>query len=362
MKVLIGLSGGVDSSVAAKLLCDEGHEVVGMTMQLLSPIGDIKKNQDRDISDAKAVADKLGIKHIIYDFRKEFKEKIIEYFISEYKKGRTPNPCFICNKQIKFGLLLERALEDGFDAIATGHYAGIVKTKEFGDEKYLLEKATDTKKDQSYFLALLSQEQLKHCLFPLAKYTKDEIRKIAEEAQLINANRPDSQDICFVPDDDYTKIINTIAKDSFKEGKFISPEGKELGTHKGLQYYTVGQRRGLAIAMGYPVYVVDKNAETNTVIIGRKEELFAKSLIAEDVNLIAFDNLNEEITVTVKTRYRQKEIPAKLIPQENGELKVEFINPERAVAEGQAVVFYSDKYILGGGVIKSVERISAQET
>ncbi len=357
MKILIGLSGGVDSSVAAKLLCDEGHDVVGMTMKFLSPLGKIDKNQDRDISDAKAVADKLGIKHIIYDIRKEFKECIIEYFISEYKKGRTPNPCSVCNRQIKFGLILEKAIADGFDAIATGHYAEVVKTKKFGPEKILLKKARDEKKDQTYFLALLSQEQLKHCVFPLAKYTKDEVRKIAEEAQLINANRPDSQDICFVPDDNYTKVINELASTSFKEGKFVSPDGKEVGTHKGLQYYTIGQRRGLAIAMGYPVYVVEKDAETNTVVIGKKEQLFAKSLIAEEVNLIAFDKLEKEIEVTVKTRYRQKEIPAKLIPQENNELKVEFLKPERAVAEGQAVVFYSDEYILGGGIIKSVERI-----
>ncbi len=358
MKILIGLSGGVDSSVAAKLLCDQGHDVVGMTMKFLTPIGKIEKNQDRDIADARAVADKLGIKHIIYDLRKEFKESIIEYFISEYKKGRTPNPCSICNRQIKFGLVLERAIADGFEAIATGHYAEIVKTKEFGAEKFLLKKAKDEKKDQTYFLALLNQEQLKHCVFPLAKYKKEEVRKIAEEAELINANRPDSQDICFVPDDDYTKVINEIAGKSFKEGRFLTPEGKSVGTHKGLQYYTIGQRRGLAIAMGYPVYVVEKDAKTNTVVIGKKENLFAKSLIAEEVNLIAFDNLDQEIEVTVKTRYRQKEIPAKLIKQDNNEVKVEFINPERAVAEGQAVVFYSKDYILGGGIIKSVERIS----
>ncbi len=356
MKILAALSGGVDSSVAAKLLLDEGHSLVGVTMRLVSPIGGENKTQDSDIEDAKAIAKKLGIKHIIYDFQNEFKEKIINYFIEEYKNGRTPNPCFMCNKQIKFGLLLEQALKDGYDAVATGHYAAIEKSDNFGKERFLLKRAVDTEKDQTYFLALLNQAQLSRSIFPLAKYTKAEIRKIAEAAELINANRPDSQDICFVPDGDYTKVINSLAKDSFNEGKFLTVEGKEIGTHKGLQYYTIGQRRGLAIAMGYPVFVVKKNAEENTITIGSESQVFAESLIAESVNLIAFDKIEGPIDISVKTRYRQKEIPAKLIPLANGEYKVEFLQPEKAVAEGQAVVFYSGEYILGSGIIKSVER------
>ena len=361
MKVLVGLSGGVDSAVAAKLLLERGYEVTGVTMQLLSPLENsfsiINKNQEQDIQDAKAVAAKLGIQHIVYDFRKRFREIIIDYFIEEYKNGRTPNPCFICNREIKTGLLLEKALQDGFDFIATGHYAEIEKSCVFGTEKFLLKKGRDPAKDQSYFLALLDQYRLSHILFPLADFTKPEVRSIAENEKLINAHRPDSQDICFVPDDDYTKVINALAGEAFCEGDFLDTHGNKVGRHKGLQYYTIGQRRGLAVALGYPVYVVKKNAEDNSITIGKSDSLFAKSLIAQNVNLIAFDKLKRTIDITVKTRYRQIEKKAKLIPLDGGEFKVEFEEPERAVAEGQAAVFYSGDYVVGGGIIKTVERI-----
>lgn len=361
MKVLVGLSGGVDSAVAAKLLLEKGYEVTGVTMQLLSPLENtgsiINKTQERDIQDAKAVAEKLGIRHIVYDFRKEFREIIINYFIEEYKNGRTPNPCFICNREIKTGLLLEKALQDGFDFIATGHYAQIEKSSVFGTEKFLLKKGKDSAKDQSYFLALLDQYRLSRILFPLACFTKPEVRTFAENAELINAHRPDSQDICFVPGGNYTKVINTLAEESFFEGNFLDTQGNKVGIHKGLQYYTTGQRRGLAIALGHPVYVVKKNAEDNTVTIGTSDSLFAKSLIAQNVNLIAYDTLKQPLDITVKTRYRQIEKKAKLIPLNGGEYKVEFKEPERAVAEGQAAVFYSGEYVLGGGIIKTVERI-----
>ncbi|WP_029410272.1 tRNA 2-thiouridine(34) synthase MnmA [Treponema pedis] len=364
MKVLVGLSGGVDSSVAAKLLLDKGYEVTGVTMQLLSSLKNekessetINKTQDADIADAKAAAEKLGIKHIVYDFREKFKALIIDYFIEEYKKGRTPNPCFICNGKIKFGLLLEKALEDGFDLISTGHYAEVEKSGAFGTERFLLKRSLDSTKDQSYFLASLTQKQLSKVIFPLAGFKKPQIRKIAEEAGLLNAHRPDSQDICFVPGDDYTKVINTLAGNSFKEGNFLDTEGNKVGSHKGLQYYTIGQRRGLAIAMGYPVYVVKKDAENNTVTVGKSSSLFAKSLIAENVNLIAVDEIKTETVVTVKTRYRQTEKKAVLIPLGKNEFKAVFDEPEKAVAEGQAAVFYLNGYVLGGGIIKSVERV-----
>lgn len=361
MKVLVGLSGGVDSAVAAKILLEQGYEVTGVTMQLLSPLGNtasiINKNQEQDIQDAKAVADKLGIQHIVYDFRKEFQEIIVRYFIEEYKKGRTPNPCFICNREIKTGLLLKKALQDGFDFIATGHYAKIEKSSVFDTEKFLLKKGKDSAKDQSYFLALLDQYRLSRILFPLADFTKPEIRSFAKNAGLINAHRPDSQDICFVPDGDYTKVINALAGEAFCSGYFLDTQGNKAGTHKGLQYYTIGQRRGLAIALGYPVYVVKKNAEDNTVTVGKADSLFAKSFIAQNVNLIAYDTLKTPLDISVKTRYRQIEKNATLIPLNDGEYKIEFEEPERAVAEGQAAVFYSGDYVLGGGIIKTVERI-----
>lgn len=367
MKVLVGLSGGVDSAMAAKLLLDKGYDVTGVTMRLLSPLGTAEKNnrtyplvdekQERDIQDAKAVAEKLGIKHIVYDFREIFRKKIINYFIEEYKKGRTPNPCFICNREIKTGLLLERALQEGFDFISTGHYAEIEKSSLFGQERFLLKKGSDNLKDQSYFLALLNQHRLSHILFPLAEISKKEVRSRAESAGLLNAHRPDSQDICFVPDDDYTNLINSIAPDFFPKGNFLDIYGNKIGTHKGLQYYTIGQRRGLGIAMGYPIYVVEKNAVNNTVTVGTNDSLFAKSLIAENVNFIAFDKPEKAMDITVKTRYRQIEKKAKLIPVSEETVKIEFLEPERAVAEGQAVVFYSEAYVLGGGIIKTVERI-----
>ena len=356
MKILIGLSGGVDSAVAAKLLLDQGHEVAGITMQLLpAELKNIDK-QKQDIEDARLVADKLGIKYFLYNLQTEFKELIIDYFINEYKNGNTPNPCFICNKKIKFGLFLKKAMELGFDAIATGHYAVIEKNNIFGKERFLLKRSLDNQKDQSYFLALLNQDQFSKTIFPLASYTKDMVRSIAEKTGLLNAHRPDSQDICFVSND-YTDVINLYAKDFFSEGTFLDIYGKEIGRHKGLQYYTIGQRRGLAIAMGYPVYAVKKNAADNTVTVGCASNLFAKSLIAEKVNWIAFDKPEQEISVNIKTRYRQTEKSAKLIPLTDHSVNVVFDQPEKAVAEGQAAVFYKNDYILGGGIISSVERI-----
>lgn len=367
-KVVVGLSGGVDSAVSAKLLVDAGYDVTGATLKLLSPLPStsqndelnltIEKNQNRDIEDAKKVAKVLGIKHFIYDVSEEFRNTIINYFIEEYKNGRTPNPCFICNREIKMGLFLDRVLKDGFDFIATGHYAQIIKSSEFGNTRFLLKKGIDTDKDQSYFLALLNQYKLSHTLFPLANLKKTDVRLIAEKANLLNAHRPDSQDICFVPGSDYTAVINALAQDSFSTGKFLDIDGNQIGIHRGLQYYTIGQRRGLAISTGYPIYVIKKNAEQNSVTVGKTNALFSTSLIAKDVNLIAFDKIEDEMNITVKTRYRQKEKNAKLIPQENStEFKIEFEEPEKSVAEGQAVVFYLNDYVLGGGVIKEVERL-----
>lgn len=356
MKVLVGLSGGVDSAVAAKLLIDKGYNVSGVTLKLLPDFYGVQKSNDADIFESKKIADKLGIPHLIYDFRKEFSHLVIDYFIKTYKEGKTPNPCFICNSKIKFGLLLDRALNSGFDAVATGHYAGIEKDGK--TNRMLLCKAADSLKDQSYFLALLNQEQLKHILFPLHEMQKSEVKEIAAKKGLIKTGQRESQDICFVPNDDYSTFINSFAqKGDFSEGNFLDCEGKIIGRHKGLQYYTIGQRRGLALAFGYPVYVVSKDSKTNTVTVGKKEKLLFSSFIAEKVNLILSEKISGPVNIMVKTRYRQKEKKAVLTPIENGKVKIEFETPELAVAEGQAAVFYSGKYIFGSGIISESKTI-----
>ncbi|QEK07640.1 tRNA 2-thiouridine(34) synthase MnmA [Treponema phagedenis] len=353
MKILVGLSGGVDSAVAAKLLLEQGHEVSGVTMQMISPVGEIIKSQEQDIADARAIANTLGIDFFTLDLRSAFREEIMNYFAETYKQGLTPNPCFICNKKMKFGRLLDAALERGFDAIATGHYAQIMRDLKTG--RYLLLQGSDSKKDQSYFLALLNQFQLAHIMFPLGNYTKPEVRKIAEKAGLISAHRPDSQDICFVPNGDYAKIVEALLPETFTEGNFLDTKGKIIGKHRGLHHYTIGQRRGLALAFGEPVYVVSKDAKTNTVCVGSSENLFASALVAENVNFIAVEKLTEPIVCTVKTRYRQNEIPARLIPITEDSLRVEFLQPERAVAAGQALVCYKDGAVFAGGIITAVE-------
>lgn len=350
MKILVGLSGGADSAAAAKLLIDEGHEVSAVTLRLVPASCSRGKDDKADIRQAKNIADKLGIPHFVYDFRNEFSRFVVDYFIQTYKNGKTPNPCFICNPKIKFGLLMDKALASGFDAVATGHYAGIEKDEK--TNRMLLCKGSDPLKDQSYFLGMLNQHQLKHIIFPLYKMQKSEVKKIAAEAVLVKAEQSESQDICFVPDDDYAGLINSLAgSGSFSQGSFLDCEGKIIGKHKGLQYYTIGQRRGLALAFGYPVYVISKNAAANTVTVGKKEKLFSSSLIAENVNLIAVEKINEPMSVTVKTRYRQTEKKALLLPEKNGKIKVQFESPEPAVAEGQAAVFYSGSRVIGAGII-----------
>lgn len=360
MKILVGLSGGVDSAVAAKLLAGMGHDVTGVTLKLIPEDCGTAKNQNGDIRDAKLIADKLGIPHIVYDFRKEFKASVIDYFVETYKCGKTPNPCFICNPKIKFGLLLDRALNEGFEAVATGHYAGIEEDGE--KNKILLCRGADRLKDQSYFLGLLNRQQLKHVLFPLYKMNKAEVKEIAASSNIIINGRGESQDICFVPEGDYTRVINFLSPaGSFYEGDFLDCSGKVVGRHKGLQYYTIGQRRGLALALGYPVYVVSKDAGNNTVTVGGREKLLTSSFTVENVNLIACEQITSPIKVTVKTRYRQEEKPAVLIPIGNGKIKADFETPEAAVAEGQAAVFYSGNYVIGAGIIADTERVKQEK-
>ena len=353
MKVLVGLSGGLDSTVATKLLIDSGYDVTTCTLRLLPECTGKEAKDEATIAKAKAIAEKLGVRHIVYDCRNEFEQKVIAYFANSYKIAQTPNPCYVCNSNIKFGLMLEKALNDGFEKIATGHYAGIKEETIDGECIFRLTKGKDRQKDQSYFLSCLSQFQLSHSLFPLANLTKEEVKNIALNASLVREEIKESQDICFVDDGEYASFISSISSlKDFPEGDFVDVNGNKLQKHKGLQYYTVGQRRGLNIAMGYPIYVIKKDAKTNTVIVGKKEELICHSLIAKNVNIIGKLPINEKIRIKAKTRYRQLEKDAYLMLKDDGLAIVEFLKNDEAVATGQIVAFYVEDFCLGSGIIE----------
>ena len=340
-KVLVGMSGGVDSSATALILKEKGYSVTGLTLKLC------KEDKEQDISDAKAVCEKLGIEHLTLDLKKEFKEKVIDEFINQYKIGLTPNPCLECNKYIKFGKMLNLALEKGFDKIATGHYARVEKS---GD-RFILKKATDESKDQSYVLYSLTQHQLSHLLLPLGNLSKPQIRSLAEEKGLVNANRPDSQDICFVPDGDYAAFIEETDGFASEKGNYVDINGNVLGLHQGVINYTIGQRKGLGIALGKPQFVIDKDAETNTVILGDEEYLFKTEVLVKKPNFIPFDKLEEAMRVSAKLRYRHRAESATIYPLENGNVKIVFDRPQRAPSSGQAAVFYDGDTVVGGGKI-----------
>ena len=347
-KILVGMSGGVDSSVCALALADKGYTVSGVTLSLLG------KNQSdtNNVNDAKSVCDRLGIEHYALDLSVDFKHFVINNFIDEYLKGNTPNPCIVCNKHIKFGKMLEKAKEMGFSKIATGHYARIKEQ----DGRYLLYKAADNSKDQSYVLYCLSQEQLSRVEFPLGEFSKSEVREMALKNGFVNANKKDSQDICFVPDGDYASFIEKTANFVSSTGDYINQKGEKIGEHKGIIHYTIGQRKGLGVAFGHPVFVIDKNAQTNQVILGEQEDLFYKSVLVKDVNFIPFDELKNEMSVLAKLRYSQKEQPAVLKPLENGQVILEFSEPQRAPSSGQAAVFYQGDMVVGGGtIVKGIE-------
>ena len=347
-KILVGMSGGVDSSVCALALADKGYTVSGVTLSLLG------KNQSdtNNVNDAKSVCDRLGIEHYALDLSVDFKHFVINNFIDEYLKGNTPNPCIVCNKHIKFGKMLETAREMGFSKIATGHYARIKEQ----DGRYLLYKAADNSKDQSYVLYCLSQEQLSRVEFPLGEFSKSEVREMALKNGFVNANKKDSQDICFVPDGDYASFIEKTANFVSSTGDYINQKGEKIGEHKGIIHYTIGQRKGLGVAFGHPVFVIDKNAQTNQVILGEQEDLFYKSVLVKDVNFIPFDELKNEMAVLAKLRYSQKEQPAVLKPLEDGQVILEFSEPQRAPSSGQAAVFYQGDMVVGGGtIVKGIE-------
>lgn len=355
-KILVGMSGGVDSSVAAKLLLDQGHEVTGVTLKLFSDDDIVlAENASRtccalsDVQDAKNVAYKLGIEHFVYNFRDLFVEKVIGHFVEAYLEGQTPNPCIDCNHYIKFDKLIERAMLLGFDYVATGHYALIDRDQVTG--RYVLKCGFDRTKDQSYVLYTLTQEQLAHTLFPLGGMDKTAVREIAEKAGLINARKPDSQDICFVPDGNYPAFIDKRVPGRVVPGNFIDIDGKIIGTHKGVAHYTIGQRRGIATSFGKPMYVAAKNAKDNTVTLGEDKDLFTSSLVAHDLNLISIDRLEGPMPVRAKIRYNQNEQEAIISPEADGTIRVDFAEPQRAVTPGQAVVFFSNGTVVGGGTI-----------
>ncbi len=340
-KVLVGMSGGVDSSVCAALLKQKGFIVGGVTLNLNDSF-DLS-----NISDAKAVCDKLGIEHFSAELKDEFKTFVIDNFIDEYIKGNTPNPCIVCNKYIKFGKMLEIAKQNGYQKIATGHYAQIKEE----NGRYLLCKAEDKTKDQTYVLYCLTQEQLSAAEFPLGALSKLQVREIAESKNLVNAKKKDSQDICFVPDGDYASFIEKTANFVSKTGDYINLKGEKLGEHKGVIHYTIGQRKGLGIALGKPAFVIKKDARTNNVVLGDEEHLFYKKVLVTNVNFIPFDKLESRMNVTAKLRYSQREQKAVITPMENGEVLVEFSEPQRAPSCGQAAVFYDGDIVVGGGTI-----------
>ncbi len=344
MKALIGMSGGVDSAVAAYLTLAGGASAVGVTMRLL-------QSNDNDAADARRIASDLGMDHQVLDLGEAFRRLVIDDFVRSYEAGRTPNPCIVCNKTLKFGALLAAAEEMGCTHVVTGHYARI---RQGENGRWLLCKGAEAARDQSYFLYSLSQHQLSHAHFPLGDLTKAQVRQIAEEKGFVNARKRDSQDICFVPDGDYVAFLQRYTGKHYAPGAFLDQDGRVVGTHKGAVSCTLGQRKGLGLAMGAPVYVCGKDMAANTVTVGPNEALYHREILAEGLNWFPFDTLEAPLEVKAKARSRMTEQPATVYPLEDGGVRVVFQEPQRAMTPGQAVVFYHGDTVLGGGTITQV--------
>ena len=353
-KVVVGMSGGVDSSVAAFLLKEQGYDVIGVTMQIWQ---DEPREVEEEnggccgltaVDDARRVASDLDIPYYVMNFKREFKENVIDYFIDEYLHGRTPNPCIACNRYVKWESLLKRSMDIGADYIATGHYARI---KQLDNGRYTLQRSATLAKDQTYALYNLTQEQLSRTLMPVGEYTKDEVREIADRIQLRVANKPDSQDICFVPDGDYAGFIEETLNKELPTGNFVTMEGKILGKHKGITHYTVGQRKGLGLALGYPAFVIEIRPETNEVVIGTNEDSMSHYVRANKLNFMSIEDLTEPMRVFAKIRYNHKGAWCTIEKTGEDEVLCTFDERQRAITPGQAVVFYDGDYVVGGGTI-----------
>jgi tRNA-specific 2-thiouridylase len=348
------MSGGVDSSVAAALMLEQGFQCIGLTMKLYS--GEHAPRRGccslKDVNDARAVAHSLDIPHYVLNFTGEFERDVIRRFIETYENGATPNPCIDCNRYIKFNSLLLRTRQLDFDFLVTGHYARISRDSASG--RMLLRKSLDTRKDQSYVLYCLTQEQLSRTILPLGELSKSDVRKLAEEKKFINAGKEESQDICFVPDGDYGSFMEAYTGKRYPQGDIIDTAGKVIGRHRGIVRYTIGQRRGLGVAANVPVYVAAKSAADNTITLGPESSLYGKSLIAHNINLIACESLERPLRVKVKTRYLQEEQAATAVQTDPGCLRIDFDEPQRAISPGQAAVMYDGDIVVGGGTIAAL--------
>lgn len=346
-KVLLGMSGGVDSSVSALLLKERGYEVIGTTLELFA--GSSCCNIDTYL-DAKNVCSQLGIPHFTFDYKKEFREKVIDDFIECYSNCKTPNPCIECNKYMKFGVMYEKAKELGCNYIATGHYAKTEYSEKY--KRWVLKKSKAGRKDQSYVLWNIPKDLIEHVIFPLSDFeAKEEIRKIARDNNLKVANKPDSEDICFVPDGNYKRFLEENSDVKPKIGDIVNLNGKVLGKHKGLYHYTIGQRRGLGISNKTPLFVLGFNKDKSQVIVGEEKDLYKKEIEVKDINLLLFDKIEGKLEVNVKTRYSAKEAKATIYQENDDIIKIIFDEPQRAITPGQSAVFYIDDIVVGGGKI-----------
>jgi tRNA-uridine 2-sulfurtransferase len=358
-KVIVGMSGGVDSSVAAGLLAYQGYDVVGLTLNVWPDLNGVDENLREDAccalgatEDARRVADRLDIPYYVVNFKETFEQRVIQDFVREYQRGRTPNPCVRCNQFIKYDALLEKAELFGAEYVATGHY--VRREYDQAGGRYLLRKAADRSKDQSYVLYVMTQDRLARTLFPLGELTKADTRRLAEEWKLPVASKPESQDICFVPYKNYGEFMERHAPGSIREGPIVDRDGNQLGRHSGIAFHTVGQRRGLGVATGQPLYVTEIKAETNTVVVGGLHELVKPVCVLEDVNFVSIAELTAALRVLARIRYRAEPCLAEISPAHDGRVLVRFDEPQRAVTPGQAVVFYDlaqDDVVVGGGTI-----------